>query len=275
MAVKVNIAVLDLYNGTENEGMRCIRDLLQSFHTHSSLEICWKIFDVRQKNELPDLSFDIFISSGGPGSPLADHNNTWEKGYFDWIKKLLVYNANPLHTKKKHVFFICHSFQLACRYFEVAELSKRKSMSFGVFPVHLFEKANQEPCFEGLQDPFYVVDSRYYQITQPDYTRIQDLGAEILCIEKERAHIPLERAIMAMRFNPYMIGTQFHPEVDAEGMRLYLQKEEIKSTVIKDHGQEKWEDMLHHLDDPDKIRWTYAHILPNFLKQSIHQLYGQ
>ena len=27
-----------------------------------------KEFDVRQKNELPDDSFDLFISSGGPGA---------------------------------------------------------------------------------------------------------------------------------------------------------------------------------------------------------------
>lgn len=274
MAAKLNIAILDLYEGTENEGMRCIRDLLRSYPTHSSLEISWDEFEVRQKQEIPDLSYDIFISSGGPGSPLSDDATTWEKGYFNWIEQLLAYNSNPLHSKKKFVFFICHSFQLACRFFQVAHLSKRKSMSFGVFPVHMFEQVHHEPCFEGLQNPFYVVDSRYFQITKPDYERIESIGGEILCIEKERAHIPLERAIMALRFNPYMIGTQFHPEVDAEGMRLYLQKDDIKSSIISEHGQEKWEEMLVHLDDPDKIRWTYAQILPNFLKHSIHQLYG-
>jgi homoserine O-succinyltransferase/O-acetyltransferase len=29
--------------------------------------------------------------------------------------------------------------------------------------------------------------------------------------------------------------------------------------------------MLEHLNDPDKIRWTYSHILPNFL----NHVYGQ
>lgn len=270
----IKIAVLDLYDGTENEGMRCIQDILKHFQTSSSVDIKWTIFDVRQKQEIPDLDFDIYISSGGPGSPLADENNTWEIPYFQLIDQLVAHNLDEQQKHKKYVFFICHSFQLACRYFKVATLSKRKSMAFGVFPVHMFEQAASEPCFEGLADPFYVVDSRYYQITQPDYTRIEMLGAQILCIEKERAHIPLERAIMAMRFNPYMIGTQFHPEVDAEGMRLYLLKDDIKETVLKNHGADKWTAMLEHLDDPDKIRWTYAHILPNFLNQSIQQLYG-
>ena len=34
---------------------------------------------------------------------------------------------------------------------------------------------------------------------------------EILCVEKERPHVPYERAVMAIRFNEHMIGTQFLP----------------------------------------------------------------
>jgi len=81
--------------------------------------------------------------------------------------------------------------------------------------------------------------------------------------------VPLERAIMAIRFNEHMIGTQFHPEADAIGMSMYLQTEEKKKTVIDNHGFEKWRSMIDHLEDPDKIRWTYAHILPNFLNEAV------
>ena len=46
---------------------------------------------------------------------------------------------------------------------------------------------------------------------------------------------------MSVRFNEYMIGTQFHPEADAIGMSLYLQTEEKKKTVIENYGLKKWE----------------------------------
>ena len=77
---------------------------------------------------------------------------------------------------------------------------------------------------------------------------------------------------MAVRFNKYMIGTQFHPEADAIGMSLHLQTEEKKKTVIENYGFEKWESMIKHLNDPDKIMLTYSHILPNFLTNAMHGL---
>lgn len=70
---------------------------------------------------------------------------------------------------------------------------------------------------------------------------------------------------MAVRFNDHFLGTQFHPEADAVGMRMYLQREDKKQTVIENHGEEKWQSMVEQLMDPDKIMWTYHQVLPNFL----------
>ena len=173
---------------------------------------------------------------------------------------------------KKHVFFICHSFQLICRYYKLAEVCKRKSTSFGVYPMHILKDGRNEPVFQGLKDPFYSVDSRDYQVISPNHHALKKMGSRILALEKERPHVPLERAIMSIRFNDYMFGTQFHPEADAVGMSMYLQREDKKQTVIEDHGEEKWHSMIEQLNDPDKIMWTYAHVLPNFLNQSVRQL---
>src|ERR1019366_3068827 len=120
------------------------------------------------------------------------------------------------------------------------------------------------PVFAGLHDPFYAVDSRDWQIIEP---RINILyrGAKVLCIEKERPHVPLERAIMAMRLNDYFFGTQFHPEADATGIKRHLLTEEKKKMVVENYGLVKWQSMMDHLKDPDKISWTHSHILPNFL----------
>ena len=268
----VKVAILDLYDGYENQGMRCIRTLLKEWAETNDLDVQSTEFNVRQKDELPDTSYDVYISSGGPGDPLKSRFEDWDIAWIRWLDNIVRWNKNPNTTEKKHVFFICHSFQLACRYFNAGIVCKRKSNSFGVFPMHMLEAGKDEPVLNGLKDPFYAVDSRDFQVIQPNHQLLNEMGATILCIEKSRPHVPYERAVMGIRFNEYMIGTQFHPEADATGMSIHLQTEEKRQSVIENHGEEKLNSMLEHLSDPDKILWTYSHIIPNFLNQSIEQL---
>jgi len=267
---KLRVAILDLYEAEPNQGMRCIRQILDEFAEQNCLELVRDEFDVRLRKEVPDLSYQVYISTGGPGSPIDSEDSEWENIYFDWIGQVENHNKAAKTRDKKNILFICHSFQLACRYFHIAHVTKRKSTAFGVFPIHLNTKGIAEPVFDGLYDPFYAVDSRDYQVVQPDSLRLQDIGGDVLAIEKERPHIPLERAIMAVRFNEHMIGTQFHPEADATGMSMYLQREDKMKMVIAEYGHEKWRSMVDQLNDPDKIKWTYSHVIPNFLELALH-----
>ncbi len=268
----VKVAILDLYEGKPNQGMRCLRTILKTWARNNDLLLRTDEFDVRLKNQLPDSSYDIYISTGGPGDPLVSRFEDWDIAWCRWLDSMERWNNNPANIYKKHILFICHSFQLACRYFNAGLVCKRKSTAFGVFPVHMLEAGNEEPVFDGLADPFYAVDSRDHQVIQPNHDLLSKMGAQILCIEKSRPHVPYERAVMGIRFNEHMIGTQFHPEADPEGMSIHLQTEEKRRTVIASHGEEKLRSMLEQLNDPDKIMWTYAHILPNFLNQAIAQL---
>jgi len=283
----IRVAILDLYEGQPNQGMRCIRELLREYAQEHDLEITTDEFEVRLEKKVPDLSYDIYISSGGPGSPLDSKGSEWEAAYFGWLEEIERYNNDltpsstspspaPSSTSPsparagKQVLFICHSFQLICRHYALANVTHRKSTAFGVFPIHLQEDGKEESVFAGLQDPFFAVDSRSYQVIQPDPQRLAEMGARVLAIEKERPHIPLERAIMAVRFSDYLIGTQFHPEADAVGMSMYLQREDRKAMVVAEYGEEKWHSMIEQLDDPDKIRWTYSHVIPNFLDYALN-----
>ncbi len=261
---QIKIAVLDLYEGEPNEGMRGIKQLISRFATDCGLNIAYQVFDVRSKNEIPDLTFDAYISSGGPGSPLDSAGSVWEARYFGLMDSIKSHNRQH-PDNKKHVLLICHSFQIYCRYYKLGVVSKRKSTSFGVMPVHKTTEGMHDPLFRSLNDPLWAVDSRDYQITQPDIEKIEAEGGALLCIEKFRPHIDLERAVMSIRFNEAIVGTQFHPEADAIGMRMYLLREDKKALVIEKHGEKKYWEMLNHLNDPDKIMLTNATVVPRFL----------
>ncbi len=261
----IRIAVIDLYQGFQNQGMRCIQEIVAKWATENETPYTYHTFDLRQKMAIPDTSYDVYISSGGPGSPLESVGQDWDNTYIHWLQQMEAWNNNEQNTNKKHVFFICHSFQIACRHYQVGNVCIRKSTAFGVFPVHCLSEGVNEKVFEGLNDPFYAVDSRNYQVIEPNFTKLNEIGGQVLAIEKDRPHVAYERAIMSIRFNDYFIGAQFHPEADPQGMSLYLQQADRKKTVIENHGEEKWKSMLEQLQDPEKINLTYNSILPNFL----------
>jgi imidazoleglycerol phosphate synthase glutamine amidotransferase subunit HisH len=47
-------------------------------------------------------------------------------------------------------------------------------------------------------------------------------------IGKIRDHVQYERAIMAVRFTDYFVGTQFHPEADPVSFVSHLRNKEAK-----------------------------------------------
>ncbi|MFI5171795.1 MAG: type 1 glutamine amidotransferase [Chitinophagales bacterium] len=263
---KIKLAILDMYENVPNEGMRCLRTFAQSLGD----QVDWKVFDVRYKNEVPDNNFDIYISSGGPGSPYDGEGKPWENKYFTLLDKIWAHNQNG-HSNKKHFFAICHSFQLMSRHFELGNVCKRKSPAFGVFPVYKTEIAKQDHFFRRLPDPYYVVDSREWQLIEPDYNKMQSLGASILAVEKKREHVPLERAVMAIKLSEEIYMTQFHPEADAEGMLRYFANPEKRQIIINNHGDWKLNDMIQSLSDPYKIPLTRKEVIPAFLRSSVNE----
>lgn len=249
--------------GEPNEGMRCIQMLAGDFLAKDGVLGHYDIFDVRVTGEVPNIAdYDIFISSGGPGSPLPT-GEAWEKNFFLFLDTLLQHNLS--RPDKKHLFLICHSFQLACRHWDVARVTKRRSTSFGILPIFKTKSGEREVLFEGLPDPFYAVDSRDYQVIGPKEWKLDTLDGKVLCREKIRPNVPLERAVMAIRFSNEIFGTQFHPEADAEGMLRYFVKEEKRELVIKKHGKKKYMEMIEQLDDDGKIMKTNHTIIPRFL----------
>jgi GMP synthase-like glutamine amidotransferase len=267
----VKVAILDLYDGIENEGMRGFREILDRYRVKNNLDLTYEVFDVRKKVEVPGTDFDIYISSGGPGDPLESEGSEWEKKYFKLVDALEDHNLSNT-SQKKYGFFVCHSFQLLCRKYKLGVINMRKSPSFGILPVHQTHAAKNEPVFEGLADPFYAVDSRLWQVIHPNEKRFMDLGMQLLAIEKERPYVDLPRALMAIRFSEYFFSTQFHPEADAKGISTLLMKDEKKKEVVNEHGLDKYNEMLEHLEDPDKITLTQNTIIPNFLDQAVLSL---
>lgn len=259
----IRIALLDMNNNQANQGFRNIKEISEAFQKSTEEHVHIEIFDVRFRNEIPGIEdFDIFISSGGPGDPHRE-GLEWEDRFAKLLDDIFEYNQS--RDRKKYLFLICHSFQLASIHWKLGTINRRKSYSFGVMPIHKTEEGEQEFLLKNLPDPFYGVDSRAFQFIEPDYARFEELGMKIVAIEKFRPHINLERAVMAVRFSEEIFGTQFHPEANPAGMIENLKVEKNKAAMIETFGMEKYLETIDRIDDGDKILLTQAQILPRFL----------
>lgn len=261
----VRVAILDMNNNVPNLGLGNIVEIVKDF----SDEVESQVFDVRHKGELPDTTWDIYISSGGPGDPL-EGDGDWDKRYYALMDELWQHNAS--NPNKKYAFFICHSFQMMVHHFGIADIVPRRSMSFGTFPVHKTEDGEKDRFFKNLPDPFYVADFRHWQILNPNVNQLEKIGGSILALEKIRPHVDLERAIMAVRFSEEFFGTQFHPEADPVGMLKRFREVDKSNHVVNQYGEEKYQRMIDDIHDPNKMGLTHDTVLPVFMSDSIESI---
>jgi len=268
----IKIATVDLYNNERNEGIRCIHEIVSEAKNRSNgLDISYKVFNTRFKDELPALDNDIYISSGGPGSPFEGEGTKWEKDYFNLIQKIWDYNQkNP--ERKKYLFFICHSFQMMGRFFKFGTVSQRHSKSFGVMPFTLTKEGKSDNILKGLSNPFYAADIRQFQVTEPDKKVIKEIGAKILSYEIVDDNEKAQPALASVRISDEIVGTQFHPEADPDSMLYHFKQDERKKQVVEKYGEKRYDEMINILQRPETIQKTRATVIPSFLNHAIGEL---
>ena len=268
----IKIATIDLYNNERNEGIRCIREIVSEAQSRNKeLNISYEVFNTRFKDEIPALNNDIFISSGGPGSPFEGEGTKWEKNYFNLIQKIWDHNQNN-PERKKYLFFICHSFQMMGRIFKFGRVSKRHSKSFGVMPFTITKEGKSDNILQRLSNPFYAADIRQFQVTEPDNKVFKELGAKILSFEIVDDNEKAQPALAAVRISDEIVGTQFHPEADPKSMLYHFKQDERKKQVVEKYGEERYFEMIKILERPDTIQKTRKTVIPSFLNYAIDEL---
>ena len=271
-SLMIRIVTMDLYNNERNEGIRCIREIVSDTQTKSNgIEISYEVFDTRFKGEVPGIENDIFISSGGPGSPFEGEGTQWEKDYFNLIQKIWDHNQkNP--EQKKYLFFVCHSFQMMGRFFNFGTVNQRHSRSFGVMPFTLTKEGKSDNILKGLSNPFYAADIRQFQVVEPNNKIINELGAKILSYEIVDDDDKAQPSIGAIRISDEIAGTQFHPEADPESMLYHFKQDDRKKQVVEKYGEKRYNEMIEILQRPNTIQKTRKTIIPSFLNNAIEEL---
>lgn len=228
----MRIAILDMYNGTDNVGLESIK------HSLELLKLKYSVYKVRDLEELPDLDYDLYLSTGGPGDPREAQQASWFKTYSSLVQQI------KLSSKK--LVAICYSFQLLSIIFNAGTVTKREKMAFGIYRVSFIKNCNDEIVKNFIGSKDEVIEFRNYQVLENDFTN-PDL---IICKDRVKTGFDYEPAILMYKFTNDIIGTQFHPEIRLDSLTMKYKvsdnsQQEKNASQIRDGKVVK---MLNDLD---------------------------
>ena len=104
-ATEIKVAILDLYDGIANEGMRGFQDILNRYKAKNTILISVTRYLMCVKNAtFLIIRILIFTYTVVARSPLDTQGTEWEKKYFNLIDKLEDHNLSN-NPQKKHAFF--------------------------------------------------------------------------------------------------------------------------------------------------------------------------
>jgi GMP synthase-like glutamine amidotransferase len=270
----IQVAILDMNDGFKNQGIGCIYQLLENSQNawkerhHYLLELEIKHFRVRDFGEVPKHSFDIYISSGGPGSPHDGEGKQWEVDYFQLLDDILEHNLSK--SRKTFFFGICHSFQVLTRHFKFAEVCDAPRSVYGIMPAYPTPSGLNSFILEGLGERFFAFERRNYQVVHPDESALEAIGAKVLALESR--HGLRGKAIMTLSIGEEFQATQFHPEADRDSILRNFLDPEKREHILAHNGEELFNKMLASLQAEDRVKRTHDLIMPRFLAKAYHHL---
>ena len=154
----LTICLLDMNDGYPNQAMRCIGVLLRRFEAlvhakNPGLPFCVKHVSPRDLGHLPPRDADLYLSTGGPGSPYDGDGTPWYREYCRFLDDVAE-TAAAIPDRAPSLFAVCYSFEIAVRHFEIAKLGRRATTKLGVMPVYVTSEGRKHPLTSAFTTGF-------------------------------------------------------------------------------------------------------------------------
>lgn len=264
-------------NGMANQATRCFRRICDRFQQrvqalNPNLDVTFEHLQPRNLGQIPDLRFDLLLSSGGPGAPHDGFEDVWGVGYRRFLDDVANANAkNPEDSTK--AFLVCHSFELAVLHFRIAEMRRRASTKFGVMPAYLSHQGQELDFLSHFGYRLFAWEHRDWEAVEVDEARLTELGGKVLAHEAHAESVVNSGdAILGIRFTPGIDGLQFHPEADKHGVMTWVERPESRVRLIDAYGDDLYEKMVRSLEDPQRLARTFALLIPSWLTSRFNEL---
>jgi GMP synthase-like glutamine amidotransferase len=271
----LRLCLVDMNNGVPNEAMRCFRHIVEAFvgrvHAENpALEVRVSHVQPRNLGEVPPDACDLYLSTGGPGSPFEGYDLHWCTAYRSFLDGIVNEQLRRGDCSRA-VLVICHSFEIAIEHFGFAAMAARPERKFGLMPVYPTEAGQRAPLLAPFGDRFFAWEHREWQAVGLDTGKLERLGGELWARES-RDGVSKGEGLLAFRFAPGIEGTQFHPEADKAGALAWILRPEQTKACIAAYGELTYQRMLRSLEDPARLQRTFELLIPGWLVRRYNAL---
>ena len=271
----VRVGVIDMNAGHKNEAIRCLGLLIDQFasRVHAAnpgLEVEHIHVSPRDKGDVPPDDCDLYLCSGGPGSPFDGDGERWVDDFSRFLDGVV--DDNVAHDDRgKAAFCICYSFEMAVRHFGIAEVAPRASRKFGVMPVYTTREGHEHPLLAPFGDRLFAFEHRNWEAIGLDTAKLARMGGQLLARES-RDGVSKGAALMALDFGGGVEAVQFHPEADRPGVMAWVANPDQAEAFKIAYGVTTYERMLKTIDDPMRVARTFALTIPGWMTRKFNAI---
>jgi len=271
----LSVCIIDMNSGHVNQAMRCFRTIVTRFFDKVREEnpgLACSLCEVSPRDTQAPVprDCDIYLGSGGPGSPYDGDDLPWfadVSGFLDG----LVDQARKEDADQKSLFGVCYTFEILVRHFEIAEVAMRDSRKFGVMPAYTTAFGQKHPLLAPFRDRLFAFEHRNWEAVNLREARLRELGGGVLAQESRDGHSK-GRALLGFEIAPGIETVQFHPEADRAGVMSWIARPEQAAAFRATYGEDTYQAMLRTLEDPNRLARTYALVIPGFLQRRFNAL---
>lgn len=272
----VRVCLIDMNAGVKNEAIRCLHATMAIFErqlrfANPDVPIALTVVSPRDKADPIPAGHDIYLSSGGPGSPFDSEGTPWGAAYGTFLDS--VYEA---HDKGREdapgLMPICYSFELIVMHFRVARLVKRTEKKFGVQPQYTTEAGRSHPLLAMFKDRIFAFEHRNWDALDPDAKTLRSLSGAVLAAESRPELHDKGESITSVHIGPGIESTLFHPEADRAGIRVWIDKPEAEAEFKEAYGNLTHERMMRTIAHPERIDRAHKEVIPGFLRRHVNRL---
>jgi GMP synthase (glutamine-hydrolysing) len=195
----------------------------------------YAVVDVRAEDPPRSLDADAVVITGSSAN--VPHREPWMLRAEAWLREVVA-SGTP-------TFGICFGHQMLAQALGGEVQKNPRGREIGTIPIERFA---DDPLFHGLPASFEA------NVTHIDTVVRLPPGAVPLARSGREDH-------QAIRFSPTCYGVQFHPEIDAEVMRGYV---ETRREILESEGFDV-EAMLASVGEGDPGRATLKNFVRRFL----------